>query len=114
MNKRGKILSISGVVAAVAITAAYFYYPPATSFTPRVRSASFRSTRSSRSARTTSFSGMNRPGRSDAALYGDLLKDAVKLESYSAELASFARNLGSAELRRSGPGEVHSDARQPV
>jgi hypothetical protein len=98
MNKRGKILSISGVVAAVAITAAYFYYPPADELHTQGAIGIVQKHQEQQISPNDVILGNEQARKTDAALYGHLLKDAVKLESYSAELASFARNLGSADF----------------
>ena len=97
MNKRGKILSISGVVAAVAITAAYFYYPPVDELQTQGAIGVVQKHQEQQISANDVILGDEQARKADAALYGDLLKDSVKLESESAELASFARNLGSAD-----------------
>jgi len=98
MNKRGKVLSISGVVAAVAITAAYFYYPPVDELQTQGAIGAVQKHQEQQIGANDVILGDEQARKADAAIYGDLLKDSVKLESESAELASFARNLGSADF----------------
>ncbi|MFN2441586.1 MAG: hypothetical protein ABR517_02765 [Thermoanaerobaculia bacterium] len=98
MSKRGKILSISGLVVAVAITAAYFYYPPVDELQTQGAIGVVQKHQEQQISPDDVILGDEQARKADAALYGDLLKDAVKLESDSAELASFARNLGSADF----------------
>lgn len=98
MTKRGKILSISGVVAAVAITAAYFYYPPVDELHTQGAIGVVQKHQEQQISPNDVILGDEQARKTDAALYGDLLKDSVNLESYSAELASFAQNLGSADF----------------
>ncbi|MBW3670663.1 MAG: hypothetical protein KY432_03220 [Acidobacteria bacterium] len=100
MNKRSKILLVSGVVAAIAITGAFLYYPPIEEADARGAIGAVEKHQEQQISDSDVVLGDEQERKQEAALYGDLLADSAHLESFSAELGSFAQNLGSADFDR--------------
>jgi hypothetical protein len=99
MNKRSKVLLISGVVAAVVIGAAFFYFPPVEESDAQGAIGVVQKHQDQQIKASDVVLGDEQERKQEAALYGSLLTDAMRLESLSAELASFAESLGSGDFQ---------------
>jgi hypothetical protein len=102
MKKSSKVFLIFGAVAAIAIAVIYLQYPP---FSERDASGAIGAVEKYRDQQIGSQDvvlGDEQQRKAEAGLYANLLTDAVKLESLSAELASFAANLESASVESVG------------
>jgi hypothetical protein len=95
MNKRSKVLLISGVVAAVVIGAAFFYFPPVEESDAQGAIGVVQKHQEQQIKASDVVLGDEQERKQEAALYGSLLTDAMRLESISAELGAFAESLGS-------------------
>lgn len=100
MNKRSKVIFISGAVIAIVIAAAYLYFPPVNEHDAQGAIGAVQKHQAQQIKASDVVLGDEQDRKQEAALYGDLLEDAIRLESISAEMGSFAESLGSAAFDR--------------